>query len=203
MNDQCIFCAIANGKVPSQKVYEDDKVAAVLDINPANPGHILIIPKSHVQIMPQMDEALAGHCGIMAKQLSGILISQLKVEGTSIFVANGAAAGQRAPHVMIHVIPRAQGDGVGLSIPENKVKPELLLQITERLSPAIEKHFGKVLPANKGKEALKKETERDENKSGGEQSKKGDESQNNEGGESAEGGKPSLDDIANLLTGGK
>src|SRR4051812_2768958 len=113
-DEQCIFCSIAAGKIPTKKIYEDDKVAVVLDINPAADGHVFILPKQHVAIMPQMDDELAGHIGMISKQVSGALIRALKVEGTSIFVANGAAAGQRAPHLMVHVIPRQANDGIFL-----------------------------------------------------------------------------------------
>lgn len=122
MEEQCVFCHIASGQIPAKKVYEDDKVTVVLDINPATPGHMLLIPKAHVAVMPQMDDFLVAHVGMVAKQLSQAAIRALKVEGTSIFVANGGIAGQRAPHFMLHIIPRAQGDGIALQVPQGSVQ---------------------------------------------------------------------------------
>lgn len=116
----CIFCHIISGKVKSRKVYEDENVLAVLDINPASEGHVLLLPKEHFVIMPQMDEDLISHMFTVAKQISHKLLKTLKAKGTNIFVANGAVAGQKAPHFMIHIIPRMENDGLDLSLPENE-----------------------------------------------------------------------------------
>ncbi len=142
IEQQCIFCQIANGKVESKKVYEDDKVTAVLDINPAAPGHILLLPKKHVSVMPQMDEELVGHIGMVSKQLSQALIKALQVEGTSIFAANGAAAGQRAPHFMLHIIPRKQGDNINLQLPTIRLSKADMNAIVQKIAPGIKKQFG-------------------------------------------------------------
>ena len=82
--DQCIFCHIAQGNIPAKKVYADDKVIAVLDINPVVPGHILLLPKEHIAVMPQMKDELVAHIGMVSKQLSAALIRSMKVEGTSM-----------------------------------------------------------------------------------------------------------------------
>src|SRR3989338_7298488 len=113
----CVFCHIASGKVPARKVYEDDSCLAVLDINPASPGHMLLMPKEHFTVMFQVPEQLIGHVFIVAKGLSQASLQALQGKGTTIFAANGAAAGQRAPHFMLHIIPRSAGDSAGLYIP--------------------------------------------------------------------------------------
>lgn len=120
---QCIFCHIISGKVAARKVYEDDKTIAVLDINPANPGHILLFPKEHYMIMPQLPEDELKHIFVVAKHLSNALLRALDVKGTNMIVANGPAAGQRAQHFMIHIIPRKDGDGVEFTVP-SKERPE-------------------------------------------------------------------------------
>ena len=140
--EQCIFCHIAKGDVPAKKVYEDDKVVAILDINPAKPGHILLITKEHAQIMPQLSDEVIAHVGMIAKQLSHALIRGLTVEGTSIFIANGMAAGQRAPHFMLHVIPREVDDGLQLQLSPVKIPAEVMKQVYDRLSGPIAKQFG-------------------------------------------------------------
>jgi histidine triad (HIT) family protein len=119
---QCIFCQIIAGKVASKKVYEDDKVFAILDINPANPGHILLMPKEHYPLMPLMPPEVLGHMFMVAKALSGKMLTAISAEGSDIFVANGTAAGQRAQHFMLHIIPRKPGDKIKLNITYNELK---------------------------------------------------------------------------------
>lgn len=114
---QCIFCQIIAGKVNSRKVYEDEKCIAVLDINPANPGHMLLMPKEHYPLMPLIPDELIGHLFMAAKALSRVLLTAVDAEGADIFIANGVAAGQRAQHFMLHIIPRRVGDAVNLDIP--------------------------------------------------------------------------------------
>jgi len=137
----CIFCHIVSGKVPSKKIYEDDKCIGILDINPASPGHILLIPKTHYVIMPQIPEEEIGYLFKVAKIMSSKLLSILKVAGTNIFVANGAVAGQKAPHFMIHIIPRNEGDGLNFSLSENDVNPDELEQMRKELLPKIGQIF--------------------------------------------------------------
>lgn len=108
----CVFCHIANGKIPSKKVYEDEVVLAVLDINPASQGHTMIIPKIHATITPQLTKETMAHIAITTKIISQAIIKAFKTRGTSIFIANGPAAGQRAGHAIIHIIPRTEGDGI-------------------------------------------------------------------------------------------
>lgn len=136
---QCIFCHIVEGKVQSRKVYEDDRVIAILDINPANPGHLLLIPKEHYAIMPQIPEDLLDYLAKVTKHLSGVLIKALQAEGTTIFIANGVAAGQRAQHFMVHIIPRKENDNLDLEIPEKKITEQELAKIKKVIMPAINK----------------------------------------------------------------
>ena len=111
-SQECIFCSIIAGKIPSKKVHEDDLCVAVLDINPGAKGHLLLMPKNHISIMPQLDEGVGGHMLQVARELSRSLLKNLHASGSSIFIANGLAAGQRAQHFMIHIIPRKEGDGL-------------------------------------------------------------------------------------------
>lgn len=151
--DQCVFCHIANGRIPAKKVYEDGEVAAVLDINPAIDGHILLLPKKHAVVMGQLDDALVAHMGMVAKQLSQALIRAFKVEGTSVFAQNGPAAGQRAPHFMLHVFPRKEGDGVVLQPKVVRLDPTELEGAYKALGAAVEKVFGRAPPQMEGVKA--------------------------------------------------
>ncbi|RMF54425.1 HIT family protein [Candidatus Woesearchaeota archaeon] len=139
----CIFCHIAHGRVQSKKVFEDDKVLGILDINPANPGHTLLIPKEHYAIMPQMPEDLIAHMFRIAKHISQAMLRGLQAKGTNIFVANGVAAGQQAPHFMIHIIPRKEGDDVScFKIPKQFIAPEELDKLHKMLLPRVNSVFG-------------------------------------------------------------
>lgn len=138
----CIFCQLGSGKVPAKTVYEDEELFAVLDINPATPGHILLIPKEHYAIMPQVPEHIIERMFMVAKGLSQSILKALSAKGTTIFVANGMVAGQRAPHVMMHVIPRVEGDGIGLEIPKGAITESQIKAITERLGPLVQQHLG-------------------------------------------------------------
>lgn len=128
---------IASGKVPAKKVYEDEKFMAVLDINPARVGHILVLTKQHATIMPQLDEQTIAELGIVAKKLSHKILGSLDADGTSIFSANGAAAGQRAPHFILHVIPRKAGDGVTLDLPEKQLDEKLMKETYDALAAVL------------------------------------------------------------------
>ncbi|MBW2972315.1 HIT domain-containing protein [Candidatus Woesearchaeota archaeon] len=145
---QCIFCHIVSGKISSRKVYEDEKCLAILDINPANPGHVLILPKEHHPIMPMMHDSEVAHLFKIARRISKAQIRGLNADGTNIFIANGAAAGQKAPHFMIHVIPRKEKDGITcFTLPKNKIAADdqdklrkaIKLKVTEHLGGGIER----------------------------------------------------------------
>jgi len=119
MDQQCIFCGIASGQIPSKKIYEDDKVTIVLDIYPANPAHLLILTKKHYAIFNQVPKEEVEHLALICRRISELLFQVVKPEGINFFIANGPAAGQKAPHMILHAIPRFSGDGLNLEIPEN------------------------------------------------------------------------------------
>jgi len=116
----CIICQLVNEKIEVTKVYEDDLVVAVMDIQPINPGHIFISPKKHVKLVSELGEDLAAHIFKIAIRLNDALRkSGLKCEGVNFFLADGEAAMQEIPHVHLHVIPRIKGDGFGLKFDES------------------------------------------------------------------------------------
>lgn len=121
---QCIFCQIISGKVQSRKLYSDSECTAVLDINPANPGHILLLPNEHYPILPLIPDEIVGKLFLIARGLSNACLKALKSEGTTIFVANGLVAGQKAQHFMIHIIPRMPNDGIEFSLPQKQMTPQ-------------------------------------------------------------------------------
>jgi len=134
---QCIFCQIVAGKVQSKKVYEDDKCIAILDINPANPGHVLLLPKEHYSIMPQVPEDEIAHLFVVLKTISNAALRGLGVQGTNIIVQNGIAAGQKAQHFMIHIIPRKEEDGINFELPKKDIKESELETIQKKLAAKL------------------------------------------------------------------
>jgi len=160
---QCIFCQIASGKVQSKKIYEDEKVVAILDINPSNPGHVLILPKEHYSIMPQINETEISHIFMVAKAISHMMLRSLKAGGTNIFVANGVAAGQKAQHFMVHVIPRKESDSLDFTIPENRFPKEELLKLETVLRKKLGTFEGKNEDGEeKAEEEVEEEAEEEE-----------------------------------------
>jgi len=137
----CLFCSIAAGKQQSKKIYEDELAIVILDIYPANPAHLLVLPKEHYFIFNQMPKEAAEHFGKLAKACSELLFKIIKPDGVNIFIANGAVAGQRAPHFIMHVIPRFEGDGLNFEIAEKEMKEEDLEGLYERLKNKIKEYF--------------------------------------------------------------
>lgn len=140
---QCIFCQIIDGKVSSKKVYEDEHCLAILDINPANPGHVLLLPKEHQTLLPLLPEEVSAHILSIAKRISKTQISVLKADGTNIFAANGAAAGQRSPHAMLHLIPRKDKDGVAVfNLPQNEMSSDNAVRLQQSIKANLDKILG-------------------------------------------------------------
>ena len=106
MKNNCIFCAIAAGEIPSFKIYEDELVLAYLDINPFSKGHTLVIPKAHSSgLLDTSDEMLAAVIA-RVKKVAAHLKEKLGCEGFNILQNNGAAAGQTVMHLHFHIVPR-------------------------------------------------------------------------------------------------
>lgn len=110
--DDCIFCKIIKGEIPCQKVYEDDKVFCFLDINPVNPGHTLVVPKTHSKQLLQMDDSDVAEVFQCAKKIAAAVVTGVGADGFNIGMNNEAAAGQAVWHAHVHVIPRFGNDGL-------------------------------------------------------------------------------------------
>ncbi len=134
---QCIFCQIVAGRVQSRKIYEDDKVIALLDINPANPGHVLLLTKEHYAIMPQLPDDEVAYVFMVVKSLSNSMLRSIDAQGTNVIVANGIAAGQRAQHFMVHIIPRKENDGVNFVLPQKAMEQNEIEAVGNKLIAAL------------------------------------------------------------------
>lgn len=106
MKNDCVFCAIAAGEIPSFKVYEDDYVLAYLDINPFSKGHTLVIPKEHTTGLTDTSDEVLAVLIARVKKVANIIKSALGCDGFNILQNNGEAAGQTVMHIHFHIIPR-------------------------------------------------------------------------------------------------
>ncbi|MGN0832902.1 MAG: HIT family protein [Kiritimatiellia bacterium] len=110
MKNDCVFCAIAAGEIPSFKLYEDELVLACLDIGPFSEGHTLVIPKAHSTGLLDTDDATLAAVIARVKQVAAHLQAKLGCDGFNVLQNNGEAAGQTVRHLHFHVIPRRNGD---------------------------------------------------------------------------------------------
>ena len=116
--EDCIFCDIAGGRAPASVVYRGDRVMSFLDINPINPGHLIVIPRRHVALLNEIPEGLAAEVFTVASRLAVALRSSgLPCDGVHLSLADGEAAGQEVPHTHLHVVPRVAGDGFTIKAP--------------------------------------------------------------------------------------
>lgn len=109
--DNCIFCMIANGQIPSRTVYEDEEFRVILDLNQAMKGHALILPKAHYQDLTQLPDELAAKSMILAKKVGIASMKGLGAQAFNLLQNNGALASQSVMHFHLHVLPRVPGDG--------------------------------------------------------------------------------------------
>jgi len=103
--DDCIFCKIVKGEIPSYKIYEDEKVLAFLDIRPLSKGHTLVLPKEHYENILDIPEELYEYISKIVKRVSKVIQDRYSPEGILINQNNGKRAGQEVPHMHIHIKP--------------------------------------------------------------------------------------------------
>ena len=128
---QCPFCLIAANKIPSRKLFEDSKVVALLDINPATNGHTLIFTKKHYSSLMNVPNEELVNLILIANTLSSTLVKSLNAEGLNLYVANGEIAGQKVDHVIMHLIPRYKGDNINFEWQPRKASDQGL-EITQK-----------------------------------------------------------------------
>lgn len=110
----CIFCAIVDGGIPAAKVYEDDQILAFMDINPANPGHLLVIPKRHYRNIFDIDVEMAGKIMRVGTRLASVVKTALNPDGLNLLQSSESAAFQTVFHFHLHLIPRWEDDSLVL-----------------------------------------------------------------------------------------
>jgi len=110
-DENCIFCKIANGEIPSRTLYEDDMFRVILDLSPATKGHALILPKEHYKNLYEIEEGTAAKALPLAKKMATVMTEKLGCDGFNVIQNNGEVAGQTVFHFHMHLIPRYKEDG--------------------------------------------------------------------------------------------
>lgn len=133
----CIFCAIVEGKIPSSKVYEDEYVFAFMDIAPANPGHLLLIPKQHYRNIFDMPAEIGSKIMAAAIPLASAIREALNPDGLNLFQSNEAAGFQTVFHFHLHLIPRWEGDTLRLPWKPSEGDIEEINKIAMKIQKAL------------------------------------------------------------------
>ena len=129
----CIFCKIANGEIPSATLYEDEDFRVILDLGTASKGHALILPKAHAANIYEISDDMAAKAMILAKKMATKMTEALKCDGFNIVQNNGEPAGQTVFHFHMHLIPRYEGDQVGITWKPGTLTDEVKNEILEKL----------------------------------------------------------------------
>lgn len=108
--ENCIFCKIIKGEIPSMTIYEDDVVKVFLDINPTTNGDTLIVPKKHIENMLDLDDETLSHIHKISKEIYNVLKEKLNIDGLTLVQNN--FYGQEIKHYHVHLIPRYKNDDV-------------------------------------------------------------------------------------------
>ena len=135
--DDCIFCKISKGDIPSATIYETSDFRVILDVAPANKGHVLIITKEHYDNIFQMDAETAGKLFSLATVVARAIKDETGCDGLNVLQNNGEVAGQTVHHFHLHLIPRFMDDGVVM-----KWEPkETVAEEQQALAKAIKSHI--------------------------------------------------------------
>lgn len=133
----CIFCRIAQGKIPSEQVLSDDAAFAFMDINPLAEGHVLLIPRKHYETI---DELSAEDAAALLRHLPALVQAVRDVTGcagVNVLQNNGKVAHQAVPHVHFHVIPRNAGDAFSFNWPAGQYRQERLRELAQAIRDAV------------------------------------------------------------------
>ena len=133
LDDNCIFCKLANKDIPTNIIYEDDRFTVILDASPATKGHALILPKNHAANIYELPDEDASAVFVLAKKLATKMTEILHCDGFNIVQNNGEIAGQTVFHFHMHLIPRYKGDEVGLTWKAGELSDEVRDEILKKV----------------------------------------------------------------------
>jgi len=128
-DENCIFCKIAGGEIPSTTLYEDDDFRVILDLGPATRGHALLIPKEHYRDLFDLEDEVAQKVLLRARRIAGRMKEALGADGFNLVQNNGKAAGQTVFHFHMHLIPRYENDHAGILWKPGETTPEELEEV--------------------------------------------------------------------------
>lgn len=129
----CVFCKIGKGEIPSYKLFENEHSIAFLDINPATEGHALVIPKKHCGNLLDIGETELKETMTTVQKTAKAISKATKAEGFNIHQSNNAAAGQVVMHLHFHIIPRRQNDGMNFKWQHWKLDQKKALEMQEKI----------------------------------------------------------------------
>lgn len=132
-DENCIFCKIANGEIPSKTLYEDEGYRVILDLGPAAKGHALILPKNHYANLYELPEDMASQVMLLAKKMATQMTEKLHCDGFNLMQNNGEAAGQTVFHFHMHLIPRYKDDGQKIGWKPGEPSSEELEEIKDQI----------------------------------------------------------------------
>lgn len=136
-DENCIFCKIANGEIPSETIYEDDSFRVILDLNPASKGHALILPKQHYRDVCELDEEVAARVLPLAAKIGKAMKESLGCAGFNLVQNNGVEAGQTVFHFHVHIIPRYEKGPAMVTWKPGKTEPDELAQTGSSIRSAL------------------------------------------------------------------
>ena len=136
-DNECIFCKIANGEIPSATIYEDEDFRVILDLGPASKGHALILPKNHFKDLTVLDEATSEKVLKIASKVGKAMMEKLGCAGFNVVQNNGPAAGQTVMHFHVHIIPRYEGGEEMVAWKPGNPTQEELAKTAELLKEAL------------------------------------------------------------------
>ena len=137
--DDCIFCKIVRGEIPSSKIHEDDDVMVFLDIMPMMKGHALVIPKTHMSnIFEAPDESLAKLIAAIKKTCRAVK-EAVNADGVNVIQSNGKAAAQIVEHLHFHIVPRKEGDRIKFEVPRDQYAEGEMDNYRDQISKAFER----------------------------------------------------------------
>jgi histidine triad (HIT) family protein len=137
VKEDCIFCKIANGEIPSATIFENEEFRVVLDVGPATKGHALILTKNHYDNIFEIDEQTAGRLFSLASVVAKAMKKTLNCDGMNVLQNNGTIAGQTVFHFHLHLIPRYEGDQVQITWPQGEITEEEKDQLVQLIKKEI------------------------------------------------------------------
>ena len=135
--ENCIFCKISAGEIPSATLYEDEEFRVILDLGPASKGHALILPKQHYANLYELPDELAEKVIRLAKKMVIAMTKALQCDGFNVVQNNGEAAGQTVFHFHMHLIPRYKDDHAGVTWTPGKLTDEVRDEVLAKVRACL------------------------------------------------------------------